>query len=180
MGAVTQTGATAGSTGVVGGAGVASPTAPRVASATPVVLQFSPSSLDIRTEIAIDTGRRRVFDAMLHIAAWWPHRVRAGTAIVLEPRVGGRFFENCDDGCGILLGHLARLITPDEFAIEGTLGLGGPVSALWSVSLHADGHTRTVLNGRLQAFGAIDDAVQKAAPEQWSAVYNALAHYLAA
>lgn len=150
------------------------------AAGTPVLVQFTPSSLDLRTELVLDTGRRRVFDALLHTAAWWPLRVRPGTVVVLEARVGGRFFENCDDGCGVLLGHLSRLVTPDEFAIEGALGLGSLVSAAWSVGLQADGHEHTILHGRLQAFGAIDDAIRAGAPEQWKTVYNALVHYLAA
>ncbi|MGH8889825.1 MAG: hypothetical protein ACRDV3_08700 [Acidothermaceae bacterium] len=145
---------------------------------TGVQLQFTPSSLDLRSELDLATGRRRVFDALLHIAAWWPHRVRAGTALVIEPRVGGRFFENCDDGCGILLGHLSRLVTPEDFAIDGGLGMAGPVTASWSVRLDADGHERTLLHGRLRAFGAIDDDTRVAAAGRWHAVYAALAHYL--
>lgn len=145
-----------------------------------VQLQFTPSSLDLRSEVDLATGRRRVFDALLHIGAWWPHRVRAGTALVLEPRVGGRFFENCDDGCGILLGQLSRLVPPEEFAIDGGIGMPGPVTASWSVRLDADGHARTIVHGRVQAFGAIDDATRAAAAGRWDSVYAALAHYLAA
>src|SRR6185437_16350651 len=110
------------------------------ASSTPVELRFTLTSLDLRSEITLETGRRRVFDALLHTPAWWPHRVRAGAGIVLEPRVGGRFFENCDDGCGILLGHLSRLVTPEDFAIDGGLGMPGPVTASWNVRLDAEGH----------------------------------------
>jgi hypothetical protein len=85
-------------------------------------VRFTPGSLDVQTKIELDAGRRRVFDALLHIAAWWPDHGRPGSRIVFEPRVGGRFFESCDDGCGILLGQLSRLLPPDEFAIEGRLG----------------------------------------------------------
>jgi hypothetical protein len=148
------------------------------ASSTPVELRFTPTSLDLRSEITLETGRRRVFDALLHTPAWWPHRVRAGAGIVLEPRVGGRFFENCDDGCGVLLGHLSRLIMPEVFAIEGGFGIDAPVVALWSVRLDAVGHQRTLLHGRLTAFGAIDDDTRAAAASEWAATYAALAHYL--
>ena len=143
-----------------------------------VQLQFSPASLDVRTEVVLATGRRRAFDGLLHIGSWWPDRVRAGAAVVIEPRVGGRFFENCDDGCGVLLGHLSRLVVPEDFAIEGSLGMGGPVAALWSVTLDIDGHESTRLHGRLQAFGAIDEQTRADAATRWSAVYAAFAHYL--
>jgi len=149
-----------------------------VAQPTTVDVRFTPTSLDVRSEFVLETGRRRVFDALLHIGAWWPHRVRPGTQIMLEPRVGGRFFENCDDGCGILLGHLSRLVMPEVFAIEGSLGMDGPVAALWTVRLDADGHHRTLVHGRVEAVGAIDDATRAGAAAHWGATYAALTHYL--
>lgn len=162
MGAVTETGV---------GAGIA-------AAAPPVELRFTPSSLDLRTDLTLPTGRRRVFDALLHIGAWWPHRVHGGASIVLEPRVGGRFFENCDDGNGVLLGHVARMIMPNDFAIEGSFGIDAPVTALWRVRLESVGHQQTALNGRLAAFGAIHDAQRARVASEWKSTYAALAHYL--
>ncbi len=140
-------------------------------------VSFAPRLIDVRSELRLEAPRRRVFDALLHLSAWWPHRVRRGTAIVLEPRVGGRFFENCDDGCGLLLGHVSRLVMPDEFAIEGSLGIDGPVTALWSVRLDAGG-PHTLLHGRLRAFGAMEEQARDDTVATWDATYAALAHYL--
>jgi hypothetical protein len=148
------------------------------ASPTSVELRFTPSSLDLRTAVTLQTGRRRVFDALLHIGAWWPHRVHGGASIVLEPRVGGRFLENCDDGNGVLLGHVARLLMPRDFAIEGSFGIDAPVNALWRVRLDSVGHQRTALDGRLAAFGFIDDEHRARAAAEWDTTYAALAHYL--
>jgi hypothetical protein len=146
-----------------------------------IELRFTPAALDVRAEVVLDAARRRVFEAFLHVAAWWPDRARAGSAVVLEPRVGGRFFEDCDDGCGILLGNVSRLVMPGEFAIEGSFGLDQPVCALWNVRLDAEGHDRTVLRGRFRAFGALDvldDATRSVEPAAWDARYAALRHYL--
>ncbi|MDQ1486042.1 MAG: hypothetical protein QOJ62_1735 [Actinomycetota bacterium] len=143
-----------------------------------VELRFTPSALDVRHDITLDAGRRRVFDALLHTAAWWPDRIRSGANVVLEPRVGGRFFESYDDGCGILLGQVARLVTPDEFAIEGSFGLDGPTYALWTLRLDADGQNRTVLHARYRAFGALDEQTRADSPASWDARYAALRHYL--
>jgi hypothetical protein len=145
-----------------------------------VSLQFMPSALDVRTDIQLDAGRRRVFDALLHIGAWWPDVTNPGATVTLEPRVGGRFFEACDDGCGTLLGHVSRLLTPEEFVIEGSFGLDQPVCALWSVQLEPGGSQTTILHGRYRAFGALDDEVRAAAVRDWDARYTALAGYIAA
>lgn len=145
---------------------------------TSVELRFTPSSLDLRTDVTLQAGRRRVFDALLHIGSWWPHRVHGGASIVLEPRVGGRFLENCDDGNGVLLGHVARLIMPQDFAIAGSFGIDAPVTALWRLRLDAIDHQQTVLNGRLTAFGYIDDEHRERATSEWDLTYSALAHYL--
>jgi uncharacterized protein YndB with AHSA1/START domain len=145
-------------------------------------VRFTPSSLDVRTKIELDAGRRRVFDALLHIAAWWPDRGRLGARIVLEPRVGGRFFESCDDGCGILLGQVSRLLPPDEFAIEGSFGLDQPVCALWSVRLDSGGAqpTKTTVHGEFRAFGALEDDLREATVTAWERRYAALAQYVMA
>jgi uncharacterized protein YndB with AHSA1/START domain len=145
-----------------------------------VEVRFAPSSLDVRTEITLDAGRRRVFEALLHLGAWWPDRSRAAATVVLEPRVGGRLFEDCDDGCGTLLGHVSRLLMPEELAVEGSFGLDQPVHALWSVRLAAEGPQSTVLRGQFRAFGALDDEMRAAASATWNARYTALARYLAA
>jgi len=143
-------------------------------------VRFTPSSLDVQTKIELDAGRRRVFDGLLHIAAWWPDHGRPGSRIVLEPHVGGRFFESCDDGCGILLGQLSRLLPPDEFAIEGSFGLDQPVCALWSVRLESDGGGRTTVHGQFRAFGALEDELRAVAVAAWEARYAALAQYVMA
>jgi hypothetical protein len=142
-------------------------------------VRFTPSSLDVRTKIELDAGRRRVFDALLHTPAWWPDRGRLGARIVLEPHVGGRFFESCDDGCGILLGQVSRLLPPDEFAIEGSFGLDQPVCAQWSVRLDSSG-TKTTVQGDFRAFGALEDDLRAATVSAWERRYAALAQYVMA
>jgi hypothetical protein len=154
--------------------------APGIAGAGGIEVRFTPSSLDVLTELVLDGGRRRVFDALLHIGAWWPDRARTGASVVLEPRVGGLFFESGEDGCGTLLGRVSRLLMPEEFAIEGSFGLDQPVCALWTVRVDAVGPQATTLRGRYRAFGAFDDTIRAEVTAAWQARYAALVHYLAA
>jgi len=153
-----------------------------VAAPTPhdIALSFSPALLDLRHEIELPAARRRVFDALLRLGAWWPARVRTGSHVVLEPRVGGRLFENCDDGCGVLLGNVVRLVMPEEFVIEGSFGMTGLIAARWSVLLRAAGHERSAIDARFMAFGALAEGERAAASARWDSTYAALAHYLAA
>jgi uncharacterized protein YndB with AHSA1/START domain len=143
-------------------------------------VRFIPESIDIATELVLDVGRRRVFDALLHISSWWPTRQQPGAEIVFEPYVGGRFFESCDDGNGVLLGQVSTLVTPDAFAITGSLGLDGPVQGVWTVRLDVAGHDKTLLRGRHLAFGAIDAAVRATAVAGWASSYASLRRYLQA
>jgi uncharacterized protein YndB with AHSA1/START domain len=141
-------------------------------------IRFVPDSIDLTTELTLAVGRRRVFDALLHVSAWWPLRNQLGAEIVLEPYVGGRFFENCDDGNGVLLGQVSKLITPEYFEITGSLGLEGPVQGVWAVQLSTAGHNRTLLQGRHRAFGAVDAQVRAATIEGWQVSYASLRRHV--
>ncbi len=147
---------------------------------SPLDIRFVPESIDIATELTFEMGRRRVFDALLHIGAWWPKRSQPGAGIVFEPYVGGRFFESWDDGNGVLLGHVSKLVTPDAFAITGPLGLEGPVHGTWNVWLEAVEQSRTLLRGRHRAFGAIDESAQAVTVAGWELTYARLRQYLEA
>lgn len=139
-------------------------------------ITFVPQRFDVTTELRLDVVRRRVFDALLQPAPWWPRIAGRGT-VVVEPRVGGRFYRDCGDGCGTLLGHVSRLIPPEMFAIQGSLGLEGIVWAAWQVHLAPLGRG-TVLTGVLRGFGDLDDETRRRLLAEWDAVYAALAEYL--
>jgi hypothetical protein len=143
-------------------------------------VRFVPDSIDISTDLVFDVGRRRVFDALLHISSWWPVRHQIGAEIVFEPYVGGHFFESCDDGNGVLLGQISRLITPESLEITGPLGLQGPVHGSWRVELETAGPNRTLLRGHHRAFGAIDAGVRAATLEAWEISYASLRRYVGA
>jgi hypothetical protein len=130
--------------------------------------------------LTFDVGRRRVFDALLHVSSWWPVPNQIGAEIVFEPYVGGRFFESCDDGNGVLLGHVSKLLTPEFFEITGSLGIDGPVQGVWSVELEVAGHDRTTLRGRHRVFGAVDDGVRATTYASWSGKYASLRRHLEA
>lgn len=135
-------------------------------------------TLDVANEVAVDAPPERVFDALLRIGEWWPHRFRAGSAVVLEPFVGGRFYEDWGDGTGALYGTVGRLERPSRIAVSGPMGMAGPVTAVWSMELTAsDSGTTLALAHR--AFGDIDEETRRGYTEGWTEVVDALRAALA-
>src|SRR4051794_37142400 len=86
-------------------------------------------TLDIANEGTVAAPREKVFDAILRMGGWWPHRFREVSTVVFEPRVGGRFYEDWGGDTGALYGTIVRLSRPDHLAIEGLMGMTGPVTA---------------------------------------------------
>jgi DNA-binding transcriptional ArsR family regulator/uncharacterized protein YndB with AHSA1/START domain len=129
--------------------------------------------LDVANEVTINAPPERVYDALLRIGQWWPHRFRDGAEVVLEPFVGGRFYESWGGDTGALYGTVARLERPVAFAVSGPMGMAGPVSSVWSMTLSpAGGGTSLALAHR--AFGDIDDETRAAYTSGWGEVVAAL------
>jgi uncharacterized protein YndB with AHSA1/START domain/DNA-binding transcriptional ArsR family regulator len=135
-------------------------------------------TLDVANEVRIAAPREKVFDAVLKMGEWWPHRFREGTVVTLEPKVGGRFYEAWDGGTnGALYGTVVRLSRPSLLVVNGPMGMGGPVVGLFSFELAEDGD-ETVLTATHRAFGDIDDETRQSYEHGWPEVYAALTAYL--
>ncbi len=130
-------------------------------------------TLDVANEVRIAAPRDKVFDALTRMGGWWPHRFKDGSTVVLEPHVGGRFYEDWGDGTGALYGTIVRLSRPDHLAVEGLLGMSGPVQAVWSFDLVADGDA-TVVKFAHRGFGDIDDDTRAAYTSGWGEIFAAL------
>jgi DNA-binding transcriptional ArsR family regulator/uncharacterized protein YndB with AHSA1/START domain len=134
-------------------------------------------TLDVANEVRIAAPREKVFDAVLRIGEWWPHRYKDGSTVVLEPEVGGRFYEDWGDGTGALYGTVAELARPTHIAVSGPMGMGGPVVGVWAFALSDDGDA-TLLKGTHRAFGDIDEETRARYTAGWGEVYAALRSFL--
>lgn len=113
--------------------------------------------------VAIAAPRARVWDALVHeIARWWPQDFYTlpTARMTLEPRVGGRMYEDADDGAGRQWYQVLTIMAPDELELQGFLmpAFGGPGSTLLRITLAEGGGATTVtladaLVGRLRAEG---------------------------
>lgn len=137
-------------------------------------------TLDVANEVTIAAPRERVFDAVLKMGEWWPHRFRDGSSVVLEPAVGGRFYEYWGDSFSALYGTVTRLDRPSLIVVTGPMGMGGPVVGVWSFELVEAGTDTTLLKGTHRAFGDISEETRQGYTEGWGEVYGALREYLGA
>jgi DNA-binding transcriptional ArsR family regulator/uncharacterized protein YndB with AHSA1/START domain len=108
----------------------------------------------IEQEVLIRAPRARVFDALTRdIAQWWIFRLmQEGSTLVLEPRVGGRFFEDLGDGQGALWGIVQHIKRPEVLRLNGALGMmRDPVVSVYTYELveTEDGATRLKLTHRV-------------------------------
>ncbi|MDT2007080.1 ATPase [Rhodococcus opacus] len=112
---------------------------------------------DVRREISVSGSPERAFDLFTnHMAKWWPaeHHVATSpvTAMTVEPRVGGRIYDSCEDGSESAWGHITEWDPPAGFAfawmLTGTWQLETDIekASRVSVSFAADGdRTRVIL-----------------------------------
>lgn len=112
---------------------------------------------DVRREITVGGTPERAFDLFTnHMAEWWPaeHHL-AGSPVVamtVEPRIGGRIYDSCEDGSESVWGQVTEWDPPAGLAfawmVTGTWQLETDVekASRVSVAFTADGdRTRVVV-----------------------------------
>ena len=130
-------------------------------------------TLDVANDVTIDAPRERVWEGLTRMGSWWPHRFREGSAVVWEPVLGGRFFEDWGGGSGALYGTVVRIEEASHVTVAGPMGMRGPVVGVWSFDLEEDGG-RTVLRYAHRAFGDIDEETVAGYTSGWPEVIDAL------
>jgi hypothetical protein len=152
------------------------------------------TTTDVRREITVAVSQERAFDLFTnHMAEWWPteHHLVSSPVIgmTVEPWVGGRAYDSCEDGSESVWGQVTEWDPPTRF------GFAWMITADWqletdvekasrvSVSFTADGdRTRVVVvhndfwrmpdggQGMAEAVGA---------PDGWQSGLNRFAEFTA-
>jgi len=89
------------------------------------------SSINVEVEITIDARPEQVFSALTTgVSMWWgnPYLERAdATDLVLEPKLGGRFYErwgqDANDHHGSLLARVTAIDKPKLLRLAGQFGI---------------------------------------------------------
>lgn len=78
----------------------------------------------IQLEVELPAAVDRVFRALTdEIDYWWSYRIGADSTMILEPQVGGRFFESFSSGGGALYAIVTYLKPGQEIRLDGSMGL---------------------------------------------------------
>jgi DNA-binding transcriptional ArsR family regulator/uncharacterized protein YndB with AHSA1/START domain len=155
----------------------------RSTSMSPTTTELVPDTeseigrLDVTAELVVDADREHVFDTLLRVGDWWPHRYRDGSQVALDARPGGMFREDFANGGGAAYGTVAFVDRPATVAVSGPMGMTGAVTALWTMMFSPlddePGKTRVTLTHR--GYGDIDDETRESYTAGWQEVLAALA-----
>ena len=135
------------------------------------------TTLEVEQEVVVAAPREQVFEAVCRMGEWWPHTFREGAAVHLEPRVGGRFWEDWGDGDGALYATVTRIRRPEVLTCTGPMGMGTPVTGVWSLAL-SEADAGTLVRLSHHAVGPIDDETRAAYEHGWVEVADALRSHL--
>jgi Activator of Hsp90 ATPase homolog 1-like protein len=145
----------------------------------------------IRRDVVVDVGQARAFEIFTaEMTSWWPPEHHIGSApiaeIVIEPRVGGRWFTRHQDGTETSTGVVTAWDPPSGFVVTWQIGADWRFhdDLVTSVEVRflpeGPDRTRVVLEHRdLDAYGA-DAAAMHATFESPGAWDATLAAYAAA
>lgn len=126
--------------------------------------------IHIEQNITIQALREDVFDAVTkEISAWWsaPYFHASETKqLVLEAKVGGRFYEDIGDNEGMLLATVMFIKRPDELRMMGPMGMVGPVQGviLFQFEMKDDG---TLLKLSHRMVGEVSEEIETAYSGGW-------------
>jgi uncharacterized protein YndB with AHSA1/START domain len=126
--------------------------------------------IDIEQKIFIEAKREKVFEALTtNVSNWWgrPFIINEQTTnIILEPKIGGRFFESWEKEQGYKWGEVTYLKNNEILEITGPFGkrdaLFGKVC--FTLENHKTG-TNILLSH--QMFGQVDEETKKGYSSGW-------------
>lgn len=120
------------------------------APASGAVLDAQPNGFQVRSVVQIKAPPARVYDALLHLGAWWSsEHTYSGDArnMTLEAKAGGCFCEALKDGGSIQHAMVVYAAPSTGLRLRGGLGplqsLGTDGALDWQIKATAEGSTLT-------------------------------------
>lgn len=136
---------------------------------------------EVRFSIELAASGDRAWQALIkEIALWWPkdfHAAGSKSRIILEPRLGGRLYEDAGSGNGLVWYQVIAVEAPRSILLSGFIAppFGGPATSLLRLSLQENGAQSTSLEVHDALFGHVAGCD---AESGWRAVFGGLAGHL--
>lgn len=131
-------------------------------------------AVQIEQEVTIAAPPARVYDALTkEVSAWWglPHMYAEDARdIILEPRVGGRFFEDWGNGEGALYAIVTIARRPERLRMSGSMGMRGAVAGVIEVTLTPKG-AGTVVRLSHRVVGEVTEETESGYRDGWRGLF---------
>src|SRR5882672_11327630 len=131
----------------------------------------------VELNIEIDASREKVWNAIIDdIGIWWPRDFYACAdtkSFVIEPRVGGRLYEDAGDGNGVLWYTIIAIEATKSMNLAGYLAppYAGPATTLLRLELESTAKQKTTLKVSDSVFGNVDESSVASLDAGWRALF---------
>jgi uncharacterized protein YndB with AHSA1/START domain len=132
----------------------------------------------VELEVKIDSSLERVWKAIVEeTSEWWPREffTSAGTkGFIIEPRLGGRVYEDWGGGAGLLWFTVIGLNPPTTLLLLGHLtpAFGGPAMSVLELALQSVGES-VVLRVTETVSGRAEQSMEATLRDGWIAIFDA-------
>jgi DNA-binding transcriptional ArsR family regulator/uncharacterized protein YndB with AHSA1/START domain len=122
-------------------------------------------SMQVEQEVTINAPAERVFEALTNdISPWWgaPYLItEAPQSIILEPKVGGRMYEESGVGEGALWAMVTAIKKNEHLELTGPIGMSGALHSIATINLEPKNEGEaTLVKFSHQAIGQLGEETQ--------------------
>lgn len=128
------------------------------------------SSIKISKSVEIEATRERVFDVLTkEVSMWWgePYlRNFKSETLILESKLGGRFYESWPTG-GMILAEVIEICPPERIVLRGSMGIEGLILGVVSIKLE-NFNQGTLLNLEHNIMGDLPSHIKPGFDQGWN------------
>lgn len=137
----------------------------------------------IELELDIDAPLAKVWNSLLNeLPSWWPGDFLGfpeGAPIKFEPHVGGRLYEQTEDGKSLLWATVVAIVPQKSMDFIGymTPSFGGPTLTMLHLEVEADGDAKTKFKMADALLGRIGEETEASLNQGWGYLFGAFKAY---
>ena len=137
----------------------------------------------VEVEVKINGDRKIVWDAMVNQTTHWWRKdflTRPSKGFHIEPRIGGRMYEDRGDGNGLVWATVTGIDAPHSILLTGILTpeFGGPAHTFFQFTLEPVDDDATLVKISDTIFGNIDESLAGKMHEGWLALFEGLRKFV--